>query len=356
MTSDELLHYNVKMEIDEENSSELAVATQRSPLLKLLKLRLQQHWFLLALVGLMTLGFTCCQSLSPLSDIEWLKWLIVTVTMFLMAWPLELSRLQQAVRHPTAAALGFAMNLVAIPLLVWPLAWLAGNELGPGLIVAAATPSTLASAAVFARRAGGDDSVSILITILTNGSCFLVMPFWIWAQTGQEIEPSKLTGTITKLLLFVVLPIAAAQFARAHRGSAAWATANKSRMGLLALCGVLSMVFLGAVKMGIRAGVTGESALKPGNLIIAGCIVLGVHIATFWSGIWCGGKLRLTRGEQVAVAFSGSQKTLMIGLTTAINLGMNIVPIVMYHAFQLIADAYFAEKIRTDDSRRASRQ
>ena len=68
-------------------------------------------------------------------------------TMFLMAWPLEFGKLQQSCARPIAPLLGAAFNLILIPLLVWPLAALAGTELGPGIIITAATPSTLASAA-----------------------------------------------------------------------------------------------------------------------------------------------------------------------------------------------------------------
>jgi sodium/bile acid cotransporter 7 len=246
--------------------------------------------------------------------------------------------------------LAVALNLVLIPLLIWPLAALAGAELGPGMIIAAATPSTLASAAVLTRFAGGDDSVAIMVTIITNASCFLVMPFWIFVQTGNEIESSKLIGTIYKLLFFVVLPIAVAQLARFHSRSAAWATANKPRLSFIALIGILTMVFLGAVKMGLRFSEGDQTGLDAKSILIAAVILLGVHVFVFWLGIVIAKATGRTREEQVAVAFSGSQKTLMIGLSTAVNLGMSMIPIVMYHALQLIVDSLFAERLKSSET------
>ena len=309
---------------------------------------IRKQWFLISLLVLMAMGFWFAPPFESLSDIHWLKWSIVTVTMFLMAWPLEFGKLKRTISRPLAPLLACVLNLVLIPLLIWPLAALAGTELGPGMIVAAATPSTLASAAVLTRYAGGNDSVAIMVTIITNASCFLVMPFWIFVQTGNDVESGKLAGTIYKLLLFVVVPIGAAQLIRFHRPLADWATLRKPWLSILALIGILAMVFLGAVKMGLRFDAQTDASMSIVNLVIAAVILVGVHAFVFWLGIFVANLLGTTRDEQIAVGFSGSQKTLMIGLSTAVDLGMNIIPIVMYHAFQLITDTIFAERIREE--------
>lgn len=269
-----------------------------------------------------------------------------------MAWPLSMGRLRRAATRPLAPLLATVLNLLIIPLLIWPLAALAGAELGPGLIVAAATPSTLASAAVLTRYAGGDDSVAIMVTILTNSTCFLVLPFWIMVQTGNQIESAALIQTIYKLFFFVVLPIAAAQIARLHYPSGQWATLNKPWLSKLALIGILVMVFIGAVKMGLRFA--GGVSTPPGSqeLVIATAILLAIHTLIFWLGIWLACRIGLPRDEQIAIGFSGSQKTLMIGLSTAINLGFSIIPIVLYHALQLLVDTVFAERLRAQEEER----
>lgn len=307
---------------------------------------IRKHWFLVSLIATMVIGFWFSRPFESLSNIQWLTWSIVTVTIFLMAWPLEFGKLKRTISRPLAPLLACTLNLVFIPLLIWPLAALAGTELAPGMIIAATAPSTLASATVLTRYAGGNDSVAIMVTIITNASCFLVMPFWIFVQTGNEIESSKLIGTIYKLLLFVVLPIGAAQLVRSHQRSAAWATRRKTWLGTCALIGILAMVFLGAVKMRLRMEGQTDGSISVANLLSAAVILLGVHTFVFWFGIFIANKLGAPRDEQIAVGFSGSQKTLMIGLSTAVDLGMNMIPIVMYHSFQLIADSIFAERIR----------
>ena len=88
-------------------------------------------------------------------------WVVAIVT-FIMALPLETSAFWSAVRRPGAAWLGAFMNAGVCP----PLGWLASLVLPPelaiGVIVATTVPCTLATAAVWTRRAGGNDAVAFL--------------------------------------------------------------------------------------------------------------------------------------------------------------------------------------------------
>ncbi len=56
------------------------------------------------------------------------------------------------------------------------------------------------------------------------------------------------------------------------------------------------------------------------------------------------------RDQQIAVGFSGSQKTLMVGLSAAISMGLNIIPIVAYHAMQLLVDTVIADQLKKRNS------
>jgi sodium/bile acid cotransporter 7 len=153
-----------------------------------------------------------------------------------------------------------------------------------------------------------------------------------------------------KLGLLVVLPMVLAQLTRTHRRWANWATENKSRLGIAAQCGILTMVFLGAIKVGPE--VMGAQAAHGIVLIgIALAVVLFVHIVVFWLGIAIGGWIKLSREDALAVGFAGSQKTLMIGLLICLDLGVLVIPIVLYHVSQLIVDTLFADHLRAQRPR-----
>ena len=283
--------------------------------------------------------------LAGLAESSWIKWGIVSVTMFIMAWPLKFGQLKTTISRPQAALLASILNVGLIPLLVWPFAGFARIEIGCGMIVAAATPCTLATGAVWTRRAGGNDGIAMMVTIITNSTCFIVMPFWIFWLTGVEIESSKLLGTVYKLLAFVVLPIGVAQLLRIHRASADWATTNKSKLSIAAMIGVLSVVFVGAIGMGNRvADVQSSTAVK--DLLVAATVLVSVHCVVFWLGMKIAGVMKMPRPDQIAVGFAGSQKTLVIGLSTAISLGFSMLPILMYHVMQLIIGTILVDQIR----------
>ena len=151
---------------------------------------------------------------------------------------------------------------------------------------------------------------------------------------------------VLKLGLLVVLPMVLAQFTRTYRRWANWATDNKSKLGIAAQCGILTMVFLGSIKVGPEM-VGGNAGHGIALLGIALAVVLFVHIVVFWLGIAMGHWLKLSREDAVAVGFAGSQKTLMIGLMICLDLEVLVIPIVLYHASQLIIDTLFADYLRT---------
>ena len=118
--------------------------------------------------------------------------------------------------------------------------------------------------------------------------------------------------------------------------------------------GILSIVFVGAVKMGERLAVTDESKITVASLIGCAALVLALHLGLFAIGVRSARWLNLAREDQIAVGFAGSQKTLMVGLTAAIELGFTIIPLVMYHVLQLVADTLLADRWRRSHSDRVS--
>lgn len=305
---------------------------------------LSRQWFLLALTVGLGIGLVSWRSLEFLLQYQWLKHTIVFVTMFALTWPLPLDRIVRSIRQPGPVLLAFAINLVALPLLAWPWAGLLGAELGPGLIVLAATPSTMASAAVLTRRAGGNEVVAVINTLLTNGLCFLFMPFWVWWLHGQTAGKQDFLATAWMLLMLVVVPMLVSQLTRWHRPTAEWATSHKGMLGILSQLGVVAMVMLGSVQAGMRMA----GSEPPAWGLLAGMlgVVVALHVLAWWLGYAGGGWAGWSWEDRVAIGFSGSQKTLMIGLTTALQLQLSILPLVTWHLLQLVIDTLIADRLK----------
>ena len=264
--------------------------------------------------------------------------------MFAMAWPLHFEAIVQVFKKPLAPICACLINLGIIPLVAWPLSQLLSKELGIGLLVAAATPSTLASAAVWTRRAGGSDAVAMIVSVVTNATCFITLPFWLWITIGPSQTNISFGPIATKLLLVVFLPIVVAQCSRIIRPVGVWASGHKTHLGIVAQVGILIIVFMGSIQTGHRMG-EADLGGQFGYLAMGIVMVIAIHCVTLTVGLYGTRWVGLTRAERIAVAFSGSQKTLMIGLTTSLELNVSILPIVAYHAMQLIIDTFIANRM-----------
>jgi sodium/bile acid cotransporter 7 len=316
---------------------------------------LTRRWFLLALATVLAAGFLVPRPLEPVArNIP--KNLVVAAVMFGMALPLEARTMFGAVRYPRAALTAGAINFAAIPLLAWGIhPWLPA-EFGAGLLIAAAVPCTVASAVVWTRRGGGNDAVALVVALGTNLACFAVTPFWLHVTTGHSpdggarsaLDAAELVGP---LLLVVALPVVVAQLLRLAPSIGSFATRHKVPLGVFCQIGMLTMVFTGAVTGGTM--LQGQESLNVpwhGWFTMAAAAI-GIHVLALFAGHGAAAVLGLSREDRIAVGFSGSQKTLLVGLKIATDYadrfgGLALFPMVVYHIGQLLLDTFVADHLR----------
>jgi len=309
-----------------------------------------RRWFLLALVVVLLGGILLHGWLLPLIRFPVIRQSIVPLVMFLMALPLQANAMWDALRKPGPPLLASGINYGLTPMMAWAATSAAmiglglSRDTGYGMLVAATTPCTLASAAVWTRRAGGNDTVSIVVTILTNSVCFLIMPLWLLVMIGEMPAFDPLAMTV-KLGTLVVLPMVVAQLLRLYQPVGQWATKQKTALGVAAQCGVLSMVFFGAIQTGNKLAGNHVQTVWI-ELAVMAVIMLGVHTGVLFFGLNASRWLGLRREDGIAVGFAGSQKTLMVGLEVSAQLGVTMLPMVTYHVGQLLIDTVIADRLR----------
>lgn len=310
---------------------------------------LASRWFLIALILVLATGIALHRHLKPVAEARWLRDGVVATVLFVMALPLDAQSMLGAIKRPGGALLGFAINLGLAPLAAWIISWGLRADAAAGLFVAATTPCTLASAAVWTRRAGGNPATAIWITLLTNGVCFFVTPLWLKFLLGAKASGATIDagGMAGKLAVLVVAPMAAAQLLRLYRPFAVLATRRGKSLSVLAQGGVLTMVLIGAIKTGEKlsqqSGGEVFAAWDWATLIAA---VVGLHMGLLALGYAIARALRMPREDRIAVGIAGSQKTLMIGLQVALDCGLSILPMVAYHVGQLVLDTPIADRWR----------
>jgi|694.fasta_scaffold00216_48 sodium/bile acid cotransporter 7 len=307
---------------------------------------LKEQWFLCALACCLVIGGLQAQRWEGISRVPLLRQAPVAIVLFLMALPVPASQLLQAIRAWREALLAISLNVVALPLLAWWMTWGWSTDLAGGMIVAAVVPCTLASAALWTRRGSGNDSLAILVTIVTNANCFWIAPLWISLLMGREVTVQPLP-MLTDLALLVLLPMALGQWLGSMPAIQQQMKNAKKVVGVICQLGILWMVLLGAIQMGLpRAG---QESAGWQSIAMVVLVASAMHLAMLAAGWWASGWIGASRSNRVAVAIAGSQKTLMVGLKLGIDCGVSILPMVVYHAAQLLLDAVWVEWLQRGD-------
>jgi len=319
---------------------------------------IQRNWFLVALLILLPLGIALGRedSLPSLATVvhQVPTPLCTGGILFLMSLTLDTGKLVQSLRRPFPVVTACTVNMFLLPLMCLPLL---GLQLTPdfrvGLLIAACVPCTMAAASVWTRKAGGNDAVSLLVTLITNASCFMVIPAWMELGraafgTADTADAVSFGDMMVRLMLGALLPAMLGQIARRSSSIRVWVDSNKSLISNLAQSIILTLVFVSSFKGGQEFDFDGTGGLPHEALLVVwgSCIVL--HLAAALAAWWLAGLLQFAEADRRAVVFAGSQKTLPIGLLVAEATGMpfSIIPMLLFHGSQLFFDTWIASRLQ----------
>ena len=92
-----------------------------------------------------------------------------------------------------------------MPILAYLVSHLLPPLLAGGLIVASVVPCTLASAAVWTRKAGGEDSIAMMTTVVTNVGCIAIVPLGIQMVLALQARVARHPGRTEASDLLILL-------------------------------------------------------------------------------------------------------------------------------------------------------
>src|SRR6056297_1194799 len=235
----------------------------------------RRYWFLLGLLVMIPTGLLTGYHISGSFVTWWLdhiepRW-ITAFVLFLMTFTLDSRQFLVSLKKPGPVLFAGIVNLGLLPLIAIGLAPL---QLTPdfqvGLMIAATVPCTLAAASVWTRKAGGNDAVSLLVTLTTNTLCVIITPFWLSQATARVVEFDLLEMTL-RLVLVVLIPTLIGQFIRLFPPNARFATERKIPIGVVAQGMILLLVFTASLKAGQQlASGTAEIGMA-GLLLVWSC-------------------------------------------------------------------------------------
>lgn len=214
-----------------------------------------------------------------------------------------------------------------------------------GFLYLGVLPSTVQSATSYTTLADGNVGLSVISAALLNilGVFVSVPIFLLLGGTGEGAVGME---TIERIALILLLPFVIGQVVQGWTSE--WVARHKSRivwLDRLVIALAVYVAFSGAVEQGIWGRL---DPLAWGMLAVGIVLFLGVGNAGAWAA---SGALGLPRRDRIAFLFAGAQKSAAVGVPLATILfareeaGFIVLPLLLYHFFQLVLAAPLASRL-----------
>ncbi|CAN5410858.1 bile acid:sodium symporter [soil metagenome] len=312
--------------------------------------RVGLDWFIIALVSMIGLAKLWpgpgiqegTFSLSSLANFG------ITLIFFFYGLKLNFAQLQAGLRNYrlhlviqlTTFIIFPAVVLAARALLMTPdttLLWL-------GIFYVAALPSTVSSSVVMVSIAGGNIPAAIFNASISSLIGVFVTPLWMSFLLANTSGQYDLVGVIGKLTIQVIVPVILGLLLNRKLG---WlAERNKSWLRYFDQLIILIIVYTAFCESFSRNLFAKYSA---GDLLWLAGLLLGLFFLIFGLITLFGKWLNFSREDLITALFCGSKKSLIQGTVMANMLfagsiaGVVLLPIMIYHALQLIVASILAQ-------------
>jgi sodium/bile acid cotransporter 7 len=218
-----------------------------------------------------------------------------------------------------------------------------------GLLFLTLLPSTVQSSIAFTSIARGNVAAAVCSASFSNLIGIVLTPALVallmQGRTGSHASGVSL-ASIEAILLQLLLPFVAGHLLRPVVGG--WVARRKRLVTAVDRGSILLVVYTAfgaAVVGGIWQRVSAVDLIV--LLLACGVLLAAVLLATWWAARL----LRLPRADAIVLLFCGSKKSLASGvpmagvLFPAAQVGMVILPVMLFHQIQLIACAVIARRL-----------
>ncbi|MEV6646592.1 bile acid:sodium symporter family protein [Amycolatopsis sp. NPDC051371] len=275
----------------------------------------------------------------------------VGLLFFLYGARLSTQEALDGLRHWRLHALVLAATFVLFPLLGLALFLLPPSvlpaQLAAGVLFLAVLPSTVQSSIAFTSIARGNVAAAICSASLSNLAGIVLTPLLVallLSGDGAGVDGSAVLGIVLQLLA----PFVAGQLARRWIGE--WITRNSAPLKLFDRGSILLVVYT-AFSAGMVEGIWHR--LDAGHLLVLLGICCVLLAAVLGATSWSARLLGFARADRITIVFCGSKKSLASGLPMATVLfghaqvGLIVLPLMLFHQIQLIVCATLARRYAT---------
>lgn len=222
-----------------------------------------------------------------------------------------------------------------------------------GFLFLCILPSTVQSSIALTGMARGNVAVAVCAASLSNVLGVILTPAFavlLLSTSGMKLHANSVIGICAQLLL----PFLAGQLMRPLIGR--WIAGNRL-LTMIVDRGSILLIIYSAFSAGVVNGIWGR---LDGTTL---AILIGLDLVLLLLAIIIirrvGRLIGLPREDEVSFLFCGSQKSLASGVPIANILfagqstGLMILPLMLYHQFQLLVSAAIAQRYATGDVRQS---
>ncbi len=247
--------------------------------------------------------------------------------------------------HAAVLATTFAL----FPLLGLGLAHLFTGPVAAGLLFLTLLPSTVQSSIAFTAIARGNVAAAVCSASFSNLIGIVLTPALVALLMGNAGAGISL-ASIEAIVFQLLVPFVAGHLLRRWIG--AWVARQKKMLTLVDRGSILLVVYT-AFGAAVVEGLWHH--VSPGDLalILAACFAL---LATVLAATWgIGRAMGLSREDAIVLLFCGSKKSLASGVPMAgvlfppAQVGVVLLPVMLFHQIQLIACALIAKRMSVEE-------
>lgn len=222
-----------------------------------------------------------------------------------------------------------------------------GEVLWLAVFFLAALPSTVSSSVVMVSIAKGNIPSAIFNASISGVIGILVTPFLMGFFLEKHDEAFAFGEVLTDLLIQILIPVVLGLWLHRYWGN--WANRYKRQLGLFDKTVILAIVY-NSFSNSFLNGIFQSTGWN--DLFLLTAAVLALFFAVYYLTRVIVRLMKFNREDGITILFCASKKSLVHGSVMASVLfagnsvsGIILVPIMIYHAFQLFYISIIARKL-----------
>lgn len=274
----------------------------------------------------------------------------ISVIFFFYGVKLSPEKLKQGLSNWKLHILVQSTTFLIFPMVVLLLYAVWGDEANLfwiGTFYLAALPSTVSSSVVMVSIAGGNLPAAIFNASISSMVGIFITPLWMDLMLPETAVDFDLTDTIIKLSFQVLVPVILGLFV--HKYLVMYVNKHQTALKNFDQAIILLIIFTAFAESFSENMFDGHSASE---LILLGVLMLVFFLLMMGLMYLLSKALKFSREDMITVIFCGSKKSLVQGAVMGrvmfpdpVVFGVMLLPLMVYHALQLMVGSAIAQKL-----------